>query len=988
MRGPLKAVYVAAALVVLVPSFAYSQASITGLVRDASGAVLPGVTVEASSPALIEKVRSALTDGTGQYRIVDLVPGIYTVTFTLSGFSVVRREEIKLSGSFTATVNADLVVGALQETVTVSGESPLVDVQSARRQQVLDQDVISTLPSARVYHSLAVLVPGITTSTNDVGGLSGPATVTFAIHGGRGNEGRLQVDGVSVGAALNGSGVSYYVADVGNAQEITFTTSGGMGESEVGGPVMSVIPRTGGNSLRGSFFATGANESMQGDNTKALVAAGALAAPVPLTKIWDVNGAFGGPIKKDRLWYYFGVRSQGNRKYVPNMFVNRNTGDPNAWSWDPDRTQRAIDGGNWKNASVRLTWQATARNKFNIFWDEQYVCSSGCIGGSVTGGTATTSPEAHQPTDAYPSHVQQLTWRSPVTNRILLEAGFGTYLAQWGGKEPPGNRTRDLIRVTEQAGEISNLNYRSVNWASHWNGTHTWSASASYVTGAHSMKFGYNGAFYVLDQQTFTNNHRLSYRFNNGVPNQLTMTANPFETRARTQSTSFYAQEQWTVGRLTLQGGIRYDRASSYFAEQTIGPDRFVPVQIAFPRTEGVNAFNDISLRSGVSYDAFGNGKTALKMSIGRYLEAATNGSRYTTNNPISRIQTSTTRNWTDANQNFRPDCNLLNPASQDLRASGGDFCAAWQNQNFGRAVFTSTNDPAILEGWGVRPDDWSFSAAIQQEVLPRVSVEVGYYRRWFGNTTETDNLAVTPADYDKYSVTAPVDSRLPNNGGHTIDDLWNISEAKFSASDNYVTLSETFGERVQYWNGVDVNVTVRMGNGLVFQGGTSTGRNVTDECDVIIDNPSKRNCRTVLPFQTRASGLATYTVPKIDVLVSGTFQSRPGTQLSANWNVPSSLVQQTLGRPLSGGSANVTINLLEPGQMYGDRINQFDLRIAKVLRFGRTRTNVGLDLFNAFNTDAVLSYNNTYSPTSATWLRPQSVLAARFLKISAQVDF
>jgi hypothetical protein len=947
--------------------------------------VLPGVTVEAASAALIEKVRTAITDGSGQYRIVDLVPGEYTVSFSLAGFSTVRREGVKLAGSFTATVNGDMVVGALQETVTVTGESPLVDVQSAKRQQVLDQDVISSIPSARVYHSIAALVPGITMSTNDVGGLSGPATVTFAIHGGRGNEGRLQVDGVSVGAALNGSGVSYYVADVGNAQEITFTTSGGMGEAEVGGPVMSVVPRTGGNTLRGSFFATGANEAMQGDNTRELVEAGALTAPVPLTKIWDVNGSFGGPIRKDTLWYYFGIRSQGNRKYVPNMFVNANAGDPNAWTYVADTNRRAIDGGNWRNASLRLTWQASARNKFNIFWDEQSVCSSGCIGGSVTAGTATTSPEAHQPTDAYPTHVQQLTWRSPASNRLLLEAGFGTYLAQWGGKEPPGNRTRDLIRVTEQAGAIPNLNYRSVNWASHWNGTHTWSASASYITGAHSMKFGYNGAFYVLDQQTFTNNHRLSFRFNNGVPNQLTMTANPFETRARTQGTAFYAQEQWTLDRLTLQGGIRYDRASSYFAPQTIGPDRFVPVQIAFERTDGVRGFSDISVRAGASYDFFGNGKTALKLHLGRYLEAATNGSRYTTNNPISRIQTSTNRSWTDANRNFTPDCNLLNPAAQDLRPAGGDFCGAWSNQNFGRAVFTSTNDPAILEGWGVRPDDWSFSAAIQQEVRPRVSVEVGYYRRWYGNTTETDNRAVTPGDYDDYSVIAPVDPRLPNGGGYTIGDLWDISEAKFGVSDNFVTLTENFGDRVQYWNGIDVNVNVRMAGGLAIQGGTSTGRNVTDECDVIIDNPSKRNCRQVLPFQTRVSGLATYTIPRVEVLLSGTFQSRPGTQLSANMNVPTAVVAQTLGRPLAGGDANVSINLLNPGQMYGDRINQLDFRVAKVLRFGRTRANVGLDLFNALNAAPVLTYNNTYG---ATWLRPQSVLAARFVKISTQIDF
>jgi hypothetical protein len=187
-------------LLVLVPVTAYgqasAQASITGVVRDASGAVLPGVSVEATSPALIEKARSVVTDGNGQYRIVDLPRGVYTVTFTLSGFTSYRREGIELEGAFTAPINVEMRVGTLEETVVVTGESPIVDVQSARRQQVLDRDTINAIPSARVYHSLVTLVPGITTSTNDVGGLSGPATVTFSIHGGRGNEGRLQVDGM------------------------------------------------------------------------------------------------------------------------------------------------------------------------------------------------------------------------------------------------------------------------------------------------------------------------------------------------------------------------------------------------------------------------------------------------------------------------------------------------------------------------------------------------------------------------------------------------------------------------------------------------------------------------------------------------------------------------------------------------------------------------------------------------------------------------
>jgi hypothetical protein len=263
--------------------------------------------------------------------------------------------------------------------------------------------------------------------------------------------------------------------------------------------------------------------------------------------------------------------------------------------------------------------------------------------------------------------------------------------------------------------------------------------------------------------------------------------------------------------------------------------------------------------------------------------------------------------------------------------------------------------------------------------------VEVGYIRRWFGNGEVTDNLLVGPSDFDRYSVTAPNDPRLPGGGGYVIDDLWNISQARFGLTQNFVTADSNFGDRTQYWHGVDVNVRARPTNGLTLQGGTSTGREVTDECDLIVDNPSRRNCRVVYPFQTQIKGLASYTIPRIDVQVSGTVQSRVGSEIAANLVVPSAVVAQTLGRPLSGGAANVTINLLDPGQMYRDRINELDLRVGKVLRFGRTRTNVGVDIFNATNSSVVQNSNATFGPA---WLTPTLVMPARFVKLSAQVEF
>jgi hypothetical protein len=278
--------------VCLLPSVVFAQASLTGAVRDTSGAVLPGVSVEAASPALIERVRTAVTDGSGQYRIEDLRPGTYTVTFTLAGFSTVRREGIELAGSFAASVNAEMRVGALEETITVTGATPVVDVVNARQQTILDNEVVSAIPTARLYHSLVTLVPGVTISgTQDVGGTRGPLTVTFSMRGGPGNEGRLTVEGLSLGASLNGTGVSYTVADVGNAQEVVFSTAGGLGESENAGPAMNIVPRQGGNRFSGTFFANACAQLAAGARTSPTrFVRPASQTPARVEKIWDVNG--------------------------------------------------------------------------------------------------------------------------------------------------------------------------------------------------------------------------------------------------------------------------------------------------------------------------------------------------------------------------------------------------------------------------------------------------------------------------------------------------------------------------------------------------------------------------------------------------------------------------------------------------------------------------------------------------------------------------
>ncbi|MBI2185814.1 MAG: TonB-dependent receptor, partial [Acidobacteria bacterium] len=976
---------------------------IAGVVRDTSGAVLPGVTVEASSPALIEKVRSAATDGTGQYRIENLRPGLYTVTFTLSGFSPVRREGIELTGTFTATVSAELRVGGLAETVTVSGEAPIVDVQNTTQQRVFDQEVTDALPTGRLPSSLAVLIPGMTTAlgavnytglgAQEIGGAGGDTTTIVAIHGGQSTDYRQNLNGLSTGWA-NEAFETLWIVNTSATQEVVVDATAVSAEAAEGGVRTNLIPRDGGNAFSGIIFGSFSNESMAGRNFDDDLRARGLRTPNAIKVNGDFNPGFGGPIRRDRLWFYSAMRYMKADAYVGDMFLNRTVDDLRVFRFDPDLSRPAENRAYWLDGQARLTWQATPKHKIAWSWSQQKSCKCPSL------ITATTAPEAGADNrHGYPLFITTGDWTAPLTNRLLVDGSILYHYFNWGFL-PYRDRNQEAIGLTEQTTGIT-FKARPTGYQDRQNRVLRYRATLSYITGAHSFKVGFNNSTGSSDYLNFVD-QPISYRLNNGIPNLITLRARPFHNLWEMDADiGLFAQDRWTVDRWTLTGGVRLDYKKTHFPGQQLQPVPLAPNwNITIPETPQLS-WKDVTPKLGVAYDVFGTGRTALKVTLNKYL---TGRQLDEIGNPVLDLVHTASRAWTDTNGTFTPDCNLLNP-------DPNGECRALSDPNFGGTRRGTNYDPELMRGWGVREYNWEFSTAVQHELLPRVSTEIGYFRRWYGNLglgTPTgasggvslvtmDNRTLSAADFDTFCITAPSDPRLPGGGGgYDVCGLYDLKPNRFGlAADNFVTSSKNYGTQIQHFNGFDFSMNARLPQGILLQGGVSTGRTSTDNCEVVDKVPEilvfapnamipRDHCHVDTAFLTQVKLLGSYTIPGIDVRLAGSLQSIPGPPISAYLVVPSAVAARSLGRPLAGGAANVTVNIVEPGTMYGDRLNQLDVRASKILRVGTTRTTLNLDVNNVLNVNPVTAE----SPVFTIWRRPQSILLPRFAKISMQFDW
>jgi hypothetical protein len=806
-------------------------------------------------------------------------------------------------------------------------------------------------------------------------------------------------------------------------------TSGISAEVNADGPVMNIVPKEGGNTFRAILSGTYSGQGMESANlTDELRARGLLTANKTI-RIFDEAASLGGPIKRDRLWFFAAGRTWGMARQFGGVYWNQTQNQllsPPGADLEVVKLTPWIDrpldthSGRWEWYDTylgRLTWQATPKHKFNLLNDNQTACNCGST-------VASSLQEVGGGYRFEPNRFIQLTYNSPITSKLLLEAGYGASISQWNAFYQPGVQARTVAIVDVGNGYSYGA---TATYRGHPDYTNRYMARAAmtYVTGTHTVKTGFQREHLVTDNY-FIANGNVQYTFRNGTPVSITQRTTPYLELDRTDDLGIFAQDQWKFRKFTFNYGLRFDYVNGYVPDQdmpgTPDPkffDRFPGVPLVnpwvgdrkFSAVDGIPRWLDLNPRVGVAYDIFGNGRTALKASLGRYV-AKTNVDVAVLLNPNTTAVNTATRSWNDLNGNYYPDCNLANFAAD------GE-CGALDNPNFGKSNPSAVRwSDDVRSGWGVRDYNWEYNLEIQHELTRGLSVNGGYYFNnggYYRNTDSGQRVTrypfVNPADFDEFCVTAPSDPRLPGGGGYPICGLSNIKPDKF-LDVNRQQLVEPVGKygrdiRRNHFFGFGVNA--RMAKGIRLGGGFDAGRQTKDQC-FVVNSPGlttysigttggvwgpqtsttingQSACATALPFKGLAMVKLNGSIPLPKSFVaSAVYQDLAGPPIEAIYFASNAEIAPSLGRNLAGGARGVSIPLVLPYQQFEGRIRRLDLRLSRTFNLtGRARLQANIDAYNALNSSAIQALNNTYGPS---WLSPTQILDPRLLQVSAQLTF
>ena len=994
------------------PAVAWAQSesgSVTGVVRDTSGAVLPGVTVEAASPVLIEKVRAVVTDSQGLYRLVDLRPGAYTVTFTLTGFRTFRREGVELTAGFNATVNADMQVGTVEETITVTGEAPLVDVQNVTQQTTISREALDSLPTSRRVAQLITLIPGANaggTNFHDVGGV-GSDRGFFGVHGQRADDMTYNFGGMD-SRVFSGGGFQY---NAHTFEEVIVQTAAGSAEASTGGVQINIVPRDGGNTFSGTMSGEFTRPSLSSENLSDDLRARGLTAAPSVREYYDVGGGLGGPIKRDKVWFFASARWEDRSIYQVGNYYNKRQG---TLFYEPDLSRPAFNRDYSKDVGVRLTWQAAAQHKIVGSYTQHPACQ--CSFALLEQVSPIIAPEAVAQHHYNPQNLSVLQYTYPITNQFLIEAD-ASRSQYWRVQKRQPEATRDVISVTDTG---LNLRYGARGGTDFYqtlnDERYHERFSISYITGTHNLKVGTDLNQTSQGRKQYDDpyliNQAISYTFRNQVPQSVTIHTGPYGPYQETTENALYAQDQWTIRKMTLNLGLRYSVYDAFIPESHLPAGPYVPAR-DFPEVKHSPRWENLSPRLGLAYDLFGDGRTAIKTALGHYPARNTGVG---VNLPVSNQATTTTRSWADANANYVPDCDLHN------RLANGE-CGQWADLTFGQVREGNTRfaDDA-REGFNLQNYNWQGSVTLQHQLRENIGLEVAYFRTWYGGFQAVDNERVTPADYDQYCITAPVDSRLPSSvSGKQICGNYDINPAKFGQVANLRTQSSHYGKIVEVFDGVDVTVNARFAQGGRFQGSLTTGSTLKDNC-IVIDSPAgalvgtpagaalnvNNNviadarpgfCNVRTPWWSGGAGFGFNVVYPLPwgLQTSAVYQNKPGFPIRASYIATNAEIRQSLGRHLSACPSQtaatcnqtVAIDLIPNNTLFGERIKQVDLRFSRFFPLGgNTRVQANLDFYNLLNENTVLNEQTRYDVSNNQWRNAIQIMGGRLIKIGAQLSF
>jgi hypothetical protein len=878
----------------------------------------------------------------------------------------------------------------------VTGASPIVDVQNVRSQNQLTQETLTAIPTGKTFQGFGSLTVGvvIASANQDVGGDKGEKNTYLAVHGGNPNDQRMLIDGMRYNLSFAQGSSRWYMVNQNQVAEVVLETGGTGADTETGGVQLNTILKDGGNQFTGTVSGNYVPSGFQGNNLDDDLRGRGVSSATKIRKIYDIGGGFGGPIKRDKLWFYGSARRWGSQQFVPGNYFNAT---PGTLFYTPDLSRQAYQDIFNRDVSGRVTWQAAAKHKFTFFSAEQRNCL--CF----FQVEVNRSPEAAADESYGPVSLTQVTWNSPFSNKILLQAGFTNMINRASRDRTFDRIGPSTISVTEQTtGYIygapsgpGGRNYAKEKY-DHQNGR----MAASYVTGSHSAKVGFEFTNGINEWDgTDYNQSPVSYAFRGGVPVQVSYFTTPVYSLAKFFQYGLYAQDQWTLSRFTFTPGIRFDNFHAWVPAQTKPAGPLVG-EVSFAKVDNVPLWRNFTPRMGVAWDVQGNGKTAVKAFIGRFLsqEATVISSALAGTNVLSN---SATRTWTDSNSDFVPDAGELGPLS---------------NSRFGTPVINTQYSNDLLTG--DRPYQWQTLLSFQHELSGGIGISGGYFRTWYGNFRATANTAVSPGDYSPYCVTAPSDARLPGGGGNQVCGFFDVNPNAVGRENNLIQAADTFGKVTQTYNGFDITVNARFGKGGRLAGGLNTGETNSNVCyannlpNVLATdagtgsggpNPytpsaslqrsrTSAFCDTTLPFkgQTQIKLNGSYPLP-YDLQLSAVFQNLAGVPILGTYAAPNAAIAPSLGRNLSSCGAAVTcaatvaLTIVEPYKEFEDRLTQVDLRLTKKIKLGKSNLLAMFDLYNVANANTVLVRNNTFGPTYGL---PTSYLGARLFKISGQWDF